>query len=187
MNDLLFTQGQDNLAGTVGDIAVVAKEDILTLPALAAATSLVTAATDIVFKEGKKAARVYITDETGKVETKTVGERDGKARETILSGRFPKSGVALEDFIRQCQNTPSVVFYRMAQNGKVYMIGVTQLDITATDLSLAIAAYFEAGESSTGEKRADQNGALLSWKFTAAHGPIEYAGDWDNLFVAGPA
>jgi hypothetical protein len=67
------------------------------------------------------------------------------------------------------------------------MLGVTQLDITSTVLSLAISAYFEAGDSSTGEKRADQNGALLSWKFTSAHGPIEYAGDWDNLFVAGPA
>jgi hypothetical protein len=185
MNDLLFTPGQDNLAGIVGDIAVIASADILTPPVLAAATSIKTSAVDVVFKATKKAAKVYMTDETGKVDTKSVGERDGKARETILSCRFPKSGVELEDFIRQCQNTPSVVFYRKAQNGKIYMLGVTQLDITETDLSLAIPAYFEAGDSSTGEKRADQNGALLSWKFTSSHGPIEYAGVWDNLFVAG--
>lgn len=185
MNDLLFTQGQDNLAGVVGDIGVVATEDILTLPALALASSLKTSAVDVVFKTGKKAAKVYMTDETGKVETKGVGERDGKARETMLTLRFPAAGTALEDFIRQCQNTPSVVFYRLARNGKIFMIGVSQLDITSTELSTAIRAYFETGDSSTGEKRTDQNGALLGWKFTAAHGPIEYAGDWDNLFVAG--
>jgi hypothetical protein len=185
MNDLLFTQGNDNLAGTVGDVAVISKDDILTLPALTSALSLKTAATDIVFKATKKCAQVYFTDETGKVETKGIGERDGKGRETILTGRFPAAGVALEDFIRQCQNTPSVVFYRLARNGKIYMLGVSQLDQTTTTLSLAIAAYFETGDSSTGEKRSDQNGALLGWKFSAAHGPIEYAGDWDNLFVAG--
>jgi hypothetical protein len=186
MNDLAFTPGSDNLAGIVGDIAIIANANILTPPALANSASLVTAATDFVWKTDMKAAKVYHTDETGKVETKTVGERDGKARETVLSFRFPKSGVELEDFIRACQNTPSVIFYRKAQNGKIYMLGVTQLDITSTELSLAISAYFEAGDSSTGEKRADQNGALLSWKFTSAHGPIEYAGSWDNLFVAGP-
>lgn len=185
MNDLLFTQGSDNLAGIVGDIAIVAKDDILTLPVLALASSLKTSAVDIVFEATKKASQVYMTDETGKVETKSVGERDGKARETILSFRFPSSGLALEDFIRQCQNTPAVVFYRMAKNGKIYVIGLSQLDITATTLSDAIPAYFEAADSSTGEKRADQNGALLSWKFTSAHGPIEYAGSWDDLFVAG--
>lgn len=185
MNDLLFTQGKDNLAGLVGDIAVIATEDIATLPDLAVATSLKTAATDITFSTGKKFARVYFTDETSKVETKGVGERDGKGRETILTGRFPAAGIELEDFIRQCQNTPSVVAYRLARNGKVYLLGVTQLDQSAVDLSLAIPAYFETGDSSTGEKRADQNGALLGWKFSAAHGPIEYAGSWNNLFVAG--
>jgi hypothetical protein len=184
MNDLSHSGG-DNLAGIVGDIAIIATADIATIPALAAATSIKTAAVDVTFDATKKCARVYMTDETGKVETKKVGERDGNARETILTFRFPKAGTALEDFIRQCQNTPSVIFYRMAQTGKIFMLGVSQLDITTTALSLAIAAYFETGDSSTGEKRADQNGALLGWKFTCAHGPIEYAGSWDNLFVAG--
>lgn len=176
MNDLLFTQGQDNLSGLVDKLWISPADDILTLPALAAATSLVTAATDIVMKPTKKFAQLYITDETGKVETKSVGERDGKGRETMLSGRYPALGAALEDFIRSCQNTPSVLIYRLARNGKLYMIGVSQLDQASTALSLAIAAYFETGDSSSGEKRPDQNGALLTWKFTAGHGPIEYAG-----------
>lgn len=176
MNDLLFTQGNDNLSGVVGEIYIAAKDDIDTLPALAAATSLKTAATDIVMKSGKKFQRLYITDETGMVQVNPVGERDGKGRETILQGRYPQLGTALEDFIRQVQNTPAVVIYRLAHNGKLYMLGVSQLDITDTELSLDIPAYFDQGAASSGDARSSQNGALIGWKWTAAHGPIEYAG-----------
>jgi hypothetical protein len=176
MNDLLFAQGKDNLAGLVDKIYIIPAEDIATLPALASATSLKTAAADITCKTGKKFSQLYITDETGKIETKSVGERDGKGRESVLSGRYPALGAELEDFIRACQNTPSVIIYRLARNGKLYLLGISQLDIASTALSLTIPVYFEAGDASSGEKRADQNGALLSWKFSAGHGPIEYAG-----------
>jgi hypothetical protein len=176
MNDLLFVQGQDNLAGVVDNIYICPSEDILTVPALAAATSLKTAAVDIACKTGKKFAKLYITDETGKVDTKAVGSRDGKGRETILTGRYPALGTELEDFIRKAQNTPSVLIFRLARNGKLYAIGLTQFDITTTVLSLTIPAYFEDGVSGSGEKRADQNGSLISWKYSAAHGPVEYAG-----------
>jgi hypothetical protein len=176
MNDLLFTQGQDNLSGVVGELYIAPSADILTLPALAAASSLKTAATNIAMKSTKKFQRLYITDETGKVDTNPVGERDGKGRETILTGRYPAMGVELEDAIRQYQNTPSVLIYRLARNGKLYLLGVSQLDISSTVLSLDIPAYFDQGAGSSGDARSAQNGALLGWKFTAAHGPIEYAG-----------
>lgn len=176
MNDLLFTQGADNLAGLVDKIWACPTEDIQTPPTLASAASLLTTSTAIACKTGKKFSQIYFTDETAKVETKSVGERDGKGRETILTGRYPALGTALEDFIRQCQNTPSVIVYRLARNGKLFMLGVSQLDIATTALSLAIPAYFEQGDASSGEKRADQNGALLGWKYTSAHGPVEYAG-----------
>lgn len=176
MNDLLFTPGSDNLAGLVGEVYVLPSADIATLPALATANSLKTATANITCVSGKKFSRVYFTDETAKAETKSVGERDGKGRETILTGRYPALGVELADFIRQCQNSPSVVIYRAARNGKLYLLGVTQLDIASTALSKEIPAYFETGDGSSGEKRADQNGALLGWKFSCAHDPIEYAG-----------
>lgn len=176
MNDLLFTQGLDNLSGIVGEIYHSPAADILTLPALAAATSLKTAATDIVMKSTKKFQRLYITDETGKIDVNPVGERDGKGRESILSGRYPAMGTELEDFIRSVQNTPAVLIYRLARNGKLYLLGVSQLDISTTVLSLDIPAYFDQGAASSGDGRASQNGALLGWKFTSAHGPIEYAG-----------
>jgi hypothetical protein len=176
MNDLLFTQGNDNLSGIVGELYITASENIITPPVLALATSLKTSAVDMVMDTGKMFKRIYITAETGKVDTNGVGERDGKGRETILSGRFPAMGVELEDAIRQYQNTPSVLMYRLARNGKLYMLGISQLDITSTALSLAIPAYFDQGAGSSGDVRSAQNGALLSWKYSAAHGPIEYAG-----------
>lgn len=176
MNDLLYTPGVDNLAGLVGEVYVCPSSEVATLPALAAASSLKTAAANIVCATGKKFSRVYFTDETAKVESKPVGERDGRGSETILTGRYPAIGTELADFKRQIQNTPVVVIYRLARNGKLYLLGITQLDITSTVLSKEIPAYYENGDSSTGEKRSDQNGALLGWKFTCAHDPIEYAG-----------
>lgn len=176
MNDLLFTQGNDNLSGIVGEIYGAPSEDVLTPPVLALATSLKTTAVDIVMKPTKKFQRIYITDETGMINVNPVGERDGKGRESILQGRYPALGVELEDFIRQCQNTPSVFIYRLARNGKLYILGISQLDITSTTLSLAIPAYFDQGAASSGDARSSQNGALIGWKWTAAHGPIEYAG-----------
>lgn len=176
MNDLLFATGNDNLAGLVGEFYLCPANEIATLPALAVASSLKTAAANITCITGKKFSRYYFTDETGKIDTKTVGERDGKSRESVLSGRYPKLGTELSDFISDCQNTPSVIIYRQANTGKLYLLGVARLDKTSTVLSKEIPAYFETGDSSSGEKRADQNGSLISWKFTCAHDPIEYAG-----------
>lgn len=179
MNDLLYTPGADNLSGLVGEVYAVPMADVSTLPALAAATSLKTAAANITLAALKKFARIYFTDETAKVEVKSVGERDGKGRETMLTGRFPAMGADLEDFIRTCQNTPSLLVYRLARNGKLYIIGATQFDKTTTVLSKDIPAYFETGDATTGEKRPDQNGVLLGWKWTSIHGPVEYNGTID--------
>lgn len=176
MNDLLMTQGQDNLGGTVDFAWGCPVEDIASLPALAAANSLKTVVGNIVCKTGKKFQKIYFTDETGKAEVKSIGERDGKGRETVFSGRFPLFGTELEDFISDNQNTPSVIIFRLKRNGKLYTIGVTRLDKASTVLSLAIPAYFQTGDSTTGEKSEDQTGALLGWNYKSAHGPIEYAG-----------
>lgn len=178
MNDLLYTQGQDNLAGVIGELAIVPVEDVDTLPALTAASSLVTAG-NIVLDANKSWKRLYFTDETGKLESKTVGERDGKGIENILTVRYPKFGKELIDWIRSVQNTPCLVSFKMANSGKRFVLGLTQFDVTATTLTADIPVYFESAEAATGEKRADQNGALLSWKFTSIHGPVEYNGTMD--------
>jgi hypothetical protein len=176
MNDLLFTQGQDNLGGLVDYVWICPTEDILSLPALAVASSLKTAVANIVNTTGKNFKRIYFTEGTAKVEVKSVGPRDGKARETMLTGSHPAFGTELEDFISDCQNTPCVIIYRLKKNGKLYLMGVSRLDKTSTVLSTAVKAYFESGDATSGGNSEDQTGAVLGWKFTTAHGPIEYAG-----------
>ena len=178
MNDLLYTQGQDNLAGIIGEINIVPVADLLTVPALASASSLVISA-DIVLGVGKAWKKLYFTDETGKVEIKSVGERDGKGVEVMVSVRYPKMSTALLDWIRNVQNTPVLLSYKMGNTGKRYVIGLTQFDIASTALTADIPTYFESADVNSGEKRADQNGALLTWKFTSHHGPIEYNGVMD--------
>lgn len=174
--DLLWTAGQDNLAGLVGEMYACPSADINTLPGLTSASSLVTAAVDITCKTGKKFTRIYFTDETAKMMRKPLGDRDGKARESLLTFKYPGDDVAVEDFISDWQNTPSVIIFKDGKTGKFKLIGVTRLDKASTVLSLEIPAYLEQADSDSGEKRADSRGTLFGWKFSCAHGPITYLG-----------
>ena len=180
MNDLLYVQGQDNLAGLVDKIYYCPIEDINTLPALTAASSLKTAATAITCKTGKKFQQIYFTDETAKVETKSIGPRDGKGRESTLTCRFPKigklsDGSLVADLISDIQNTPVVIIYKLASDGQFYLLGVSRLDKSNTTLAIALPCNFESADANSGEKRGDQNGVMFTWKFTSLHDPILYA------------
>jgi hypothetical protein len=178
LNDLLFTQGQDNMAGIIGEIYLVPSAHAITIPALAAASSL-SITDNIVLDTGKSWKRLYFTDETGKVDFTPVGERDGRALQTIVSCRYPKLNKELFDWLRSVQNGTLLVMFKMANSGKKFVIGLTQFDITSTELTTDIPVYFEAVEGSSGDTRASQNGALISFKYTSHHGPIEYNGTVD--------
>ena len=172
--DLLWTPGQDNLAGLVGEAYICPTDEILTVPALAAAGGLVTAAAIITNKTGKKFWRIYMTDETGSVNSKIVGERDGRAVETILKLKYPGDDAAVAQFVRDWQNTPSVIIFKDAKTGLFKLLGVSNLDKATTVLSITIPAYLETGDMNSGDKRAASRGSELSWKFTCAHPPITY-------------
>ena len=173
-NDLLYSPGQDNLAGVIGEAYICPQADINSVPALSAAGSLVTAAVAITNKTGKKFYRIYMTDESGKLESKAVGDRDGKAWETVFSMKYPGDDSALAQFVRDWGNTPAVLIVKDAKTGLFKLLGVTNPDNTATTLTTDIPAYFENGDISSGGKRSDSRGATLSWKFTCAHPPITY-------------
>ncbi len=175
-NDLLWTPGKDNLAGIATEAWACPTANIATIPLLSAAGSLKLAAGNITCTSGNKFTRIYMTDETGKAETKSVGPRDGKARETMLTYRFPGNDIEVEEHISDWQNTPSVIIYKSKQTGKLMVMGITRFDKATTATSLNIPAYFEQADSSTGEKVADEHGTLFGWKFAAGHGPLEYQG-----------
>lgn len=180
MNDLVFAQGDDNLAGVIDYVYVVSQQDVddTALPALAVAGELKITA-DITLKATKKFGKLYFTDQTGKLEVKTVGETDGRSVEVMLSGRFPKMSTELFNWLRGVQNGPLLVIYRMANTGKKFVIGLSNLDKTTTVVSLFPPVYFEGIDASSGEKRGDQNGGLITFKQAGAHGPIEYTGAID--------
>ena len=69
-----------------------------------------------------------------------------------------------------------MIIFKDAKTGLFKLLGVSNLDKATTVLSLAIPAYLESAEMSSGEKRADSRGVVLSWKFTCAHPPITYMG-----------
>ncbi len=175
-NDLSFTPGSDNLAGIATKIWACPSADIDTYPALSAVDSLLLAAGSFVCNATKRFYEIYLTDETGKVESKSVGPRDGKSRETILSISYPKYSKAIGEFIRKWQNTPAVIIYKSKADGKLYVMGLANLDNSGTVTTLDIPAYFEQGDSSTGAKVADEHGTLLGWKFSCGHDPLEYNG-----------
>lgn len=180
MNDLLFTQGDDNLAGVIDYLWVCAQADIdpALLPTLAAAGSLVVNG-NITLLAGKKFGRVYFTDQTAKVDIKSVGEIDGKSLEVMISGRYPKLDTGFINFLREIQNGPLVVIYRMANNGKKFLMGFSNLDKATNVLTPWPPVYFDGVDATSGAKRGDQNGGQLSFKWSASHGPIEYNGTID--------
>lgn len=176
MNDLTVSNGADNLGGLVDYAWLCAVDDIASVPALASAASLLMASGNIANVTGKKFTKVQFTDDTGKVEVKSVGPDDAKSRQTILTGIHPMFGTELEDFISDNQNLRVVIIYRLKRNGKLYVMGLTRLDKTSTVLSLANPARFNAGDVSSGDKSDSQPGGTLGWIFRAHHGPIQYIG-----------
>ncbi len=180
MNDLAFVQGTDNLSGIVDAIFAVAQSDVddAALPVLAVAGQLKITAT-LTLKAAKRFGALYVTDETAELTIKSVGERDGKSVECMLSGNFPLLDTAALNWLRDIQNGPLVVIYKMANTGKKFIMGLSNLDKTTTAVTLFPPVYFEGVDAKSGKKRADDKGLMMSFKWSSAHGPIEYTGPID--------
>lgn len=180
MNDLAFDQGSDNLPGLVDVIYAVAQNDVdlTTTPLVLAVAGQLTLSANIVLKAGKKFGSIYITDESGDVNFKGVGPRDGDSLEVILSGKYPKVDTALFNWLRDIKG-PLVVIYRMANTGKKFVMGFNNLDKTSTALIAYPPVYFQDLAGKAGKKRSDDNGADFNFKWNTIHGPIEYTGTID--------
>lgn len=178
MNDLAFVQQEDNLAGTVDAIFVVSHPEILSIPAISAVGTLRCIA-PVVLQAATKFGVMYITDQSGKLEFKTVGDVDGRALEIMLTGKFPKMDRPMYEWLRGVQNGPLLVIFRMANTGKLFVLGLTNLDKTTTVLSLFPPVYLESVSGDSGSKRGDALGATFVFKTTTIHAPIEYGSTID--------
>lgn len=174
--DLLWTQGQDNMGGLVGEIFFCPAEDILTLPDLSAVGALDTeAAVDIACKTGKNFIRIYHTAETGKIDYNTVGDRDAKSKENILEWLYPGDDKTLAEVERLIQNTPGVYICKDTK-GNLRLLGVSNLDASVATLTLDIPCYVETSNGTTGMARADRRGTTFQVKHSASHRPVFYMG-----------
>lgn len=178
LTNLTWAQGSQNLGGIVGVIYYAPIEDVETFPDLSAAGSGITdASDDFVMKTGKKFYTIYHTAETGKADSNTVGERDGKGIENMLEFFFPGSKQAVAEFTRFALNTPCVVVYKNT-SGQHEVLGVVNLDGTNVTLTGDIPAYLESANRTTGAARADRRGTTFQFKQPGSpHNPIIYVGD----------
>lgn len=181
MQDLLFTQGQDNMSGLYDMLDIVAMADIddALLPALAVAGTL-NVTGNITLKAGKKFGRMYFTIDSGSNDGAVVGSYDAKSLEFMLKGRYPKLDAGFYSWFRGVMNGPLVIIYRQANTGKAYVMGLINFDVATTTLQLGRGCYLESGELKTGGAPADEAGGTITFKWSTPHGPIEYNGTIDR-------
>ena len=174
--DLSWEQGKQNMAGLIGDIYFVPIEDVddTLLPAVTGVGELSISA-NITLKATKKFFKIYHTSETGKVESNSVGERDGKSVESMLEFFHPGNSEEVAKFKRQVLNTNGLWLYEDT-DGNFRILGLSVLDPGATATSLALKASVEAGNTTTGDQRGSQRGTTFTVKFTAPHDPLFYSG-----------
>jgi hypothetical protein len=184
MNDLNYTQGQDNLPGLVDVIYVVAQSDVddASLPVLGAVyggdTTNLSIAGNIVLKAGKKFGALYLVDESAESTIKSIGPRDSKGVEVMLTGRYPRVDRNSLAWLRGIQNGPLLLIYRQANTSKRYIMGISGVEGSNAPI-LNPPVYFEEVDGKTGKARGDENGLIFSFKWTGNHGPVEYNGTID--------
>jgi len=127
-------------------------------------TDLVTISENFVFHTDKFWLPVYCTLEKGKIESKQVGERDGKSYENTVNLFFPGSKVEGMGWMEQMKNTNFVMLIRELE-GQVRVIG-----------SKRLPAEILENSHSTGEKIADLKGFTYSVKSIGRIAPV-YTGE----------
>jgi len=178
--DILWTQGQDNMGGLVGDLYFVPIEDIdfTTPPTLDADGVTISGA--ITLKALKKWFRIYHTRGTGKIDDNVVGERDGRSFENLCEFKFPGDTKEVIAFKRQVLNTPIALIGRDPQ-GNYRILGITVIKNQSTsldELTLDFPAYIESAPGTTG-LGSDAKGHTFQVKCEAISPPLFYEGTID--------
>lgn len=177
MEDLKWEQGRQNMGGLIGEVFFVPIDDVDTsdenLPTLDADGVTVTG--DIVLKAAKKWISIYHTSGTGKIDSNSVGERDGKSFENILEFNFPGSKKEVVAHNKQVLNTPGL-YIGQDTDGNMRIIGLTVINGV---LSYKLPVYTESIASTTGAARADKRGTTYQAKAEAPHEALFYEGAID--------
>lgn len=180
--DVLWTQGSDNMGGLIGHIYFVPTEDVdeASLVALALEADGVTLDADIPLLTNKKFFKLYHTRGTGKLMATAVGERDGRSYENVIEFKFPGDTAALLAFQRQALNTPMVVIVRDPQGAyRLLGISIVKDPSTGTDkLTLELPAYIVQANTDSGTG-SDAKGTTFQIQTEALLPPLFYTGTID--------
>jgi hypothetical protein len=180
MQDLLYTQGQDNMAGIYDTLEIVEQDaiDTASLPTLVSASDF-SISGNIVLLAGRRFGRMYFTVDSGSNDGASIGSYDAKSLEFMLKGRYPKLDKAFWVWFRTIQNGPLIVIYKQSSTGRRYVLGLINYDRTNTALQIGRGVYLETAETKTGAAPGDESGGTITFKWNAPHGPIEYNGTVD--------
>lgn len=157
LGNVQFNRGALNPAGTKTIIYFALHSDVQTFPTLpdgsGAFDANATIDTAFVMKTGKRFWEMYITLETGKIEQKLVGERDGKSYEVMISGNYPDMDPTVVGFLKACANENLAVVVK-DQKGRLWAIGYDR----------DVPAEVTVGDGTTGEKIADRKGVSVTFR-----------------------
>lgn len=173
--DLAWPAGQQNMGGLVSDVHFVPLDDVdmSAAPALDADGVTITAA--ITLKALKKWISIYHTRGTGKIDSNSVGERDGKSFENILEFNFPGGEKKVVAHNKQVLNTPGL-YIGKDTDGNYRILGLAVIDGVVT---FDMPAYTENITSTTGAASADKRGTTYQAKSEAPHEALFYEGAID--------
>lgn len=170
--DTLWTQGQDNMSGLVGDLYWCPAEDVdMTSPPALDADGVTVTGT-IALKALKKFFRIYHTRGTGKIDDTMVGERDGKSFEVMCVFKFPGDTPEYVNLMKEGKNTPILLIGKDAQ-GRQRLVGMSLLN---GSLSMDLPAYFDAETGTTGDQASSAKGHEITVKAESNHPPLFYEG-----------
>ena len=175
MEDLLWTQGQQNMGGLVGDLYAVEADQINLETALGFESDALKVTGDIVLNDHYKFARIYHTRGTGKLDDTVVGERDGRSVENMVEFNIPGNQTSVETFKYNYLNTPLVVICKDSE-GNFRLMGLALINGIVT---LDMPAYIESIAGTTGATTADKRGSTFQIKSEAPHPALFYTGTID--------
>lgn len=160
LDDLLFAEGTKNMGGMAGFIYAMLASDIAAIEYGPDGITVLS----IDLKEGKKAAKIYMTMDTGEIKDTEVGERDGGSFETSLEWFTPDISPTLLK-AKTMLNNGGFVFVAMDAQKVVRMVG-----------SVDYPAYREPGEIGTGKDPKGRRGATFKFKSASSTPAPIYVG-----------
>jgi hypothetical protein len=160
--DILHVSGSDNTAGVQQKVMFAKLEDIDILPqpdvddsaGSGALDGLVTISQNIRMKPYKKFNELYVTLETGKIDSNSQGELDGMSFKNVLDFFHPGSSAQILGFAQWAKNS-DLIFLVPESDGQVRILG-----------HKGYPAKMTKAQVTTGAKGADRKGNGFTFEST---------------------